>query len=95
MSAPVEIVLVYQSLLGIYGDRGNAMVLLKRLQWRGIEARLARLEKLQVWRVPSDAAQALAAMAERSMQLQATIQEGAITLSSSQGSVHVEPVRWK
>ena len=26
---------------------------------------------------------------------QATIQEGAITLSSTQGSVHVEPVRWK
>ena len=40
MSNPVEIVLIYQSLLGIYGDRGNAMVLLKRLQWRGIEATL-------------------------------------------------------
>ncbi len=44
MSAPVEIVLVYQSLLGIYGDRGNAMVLLKRLQWRGIEATLTQVE---------------------------------------------------
>ncbi|MFT3834378.1 MAG: glutamine amidotransferase [Micropruina sp.] len=44
MSAPVEIVLVYQSLLGIYGDRGNAMVLLKRLQWRGIEATLTPVE---------------------------------------------------
>ncbi len=44
MSAPVEIVLVYQSLLGIYGDRGNAMVLLKRLQWRGIEATLTVVE---------------------------------------------------
>ena len=43
-SAPVEIVLVYQSLLGIYGDRGNAMVLLKRLQWRGIEAKLTVVE---------------------------------------------------
>jgi hypothetical protein len=29
------------------------------------------------------------------MQLQATVQESAITLSSTQGSVHVEPVRWK
>ena len=26
-----KIVVVYQSLLGIYGDRGNAKVLLKRL----------------------------------------------------------------
>lgn len=41
---PVEIVLVYQSLLGIYGDRGNAMVLLKRLQWRGIDASLTIVE---------------------------------------------------
>ncbi|MFT3862329.1 type 1 glutamine amidotransferase [Micropruina sp.] len=44
MSNPVEIVLVYQSLLGIYGDRGNAMVLLKRLQWRGIDATLTVVE---------------------------------------------------
>ncbi|MFT3968907.1 MAG: glutamine amidotransferase [Micropruina sp.] len=44
MSAPVEIVLIYQSLLGIYGDRGNAMVLLKRLQWRGIDAILTMVE---------------------------------------------------
>lgn len=45
MSArPVEIVLVYQSLLGIYGDRGNATVLVKRLQWRGIEAKLTVVE---------------------------------------------------
>ncbi|MBK8445496.1 MAG: glutamine amidotransferase [Micropruina sp.] len=41
---PVEIVLVYQSLLGIYGDRGNATVLVKRLQWRGIEAKLTVVE---------------------------------------------------
>lgn len=44
MNAPVEIVLVYQSLLGIYGDRGNAMVLLKRLQWRGIDAKVTIVE---------------------------------------------------
>lgn len=44
MSAPVEIVLVYQSLLGIYGDRGNAAVLQKRLQWRGIDATVTTVE---------------------------------------------------
>lgn len=42
--APVEIVLVYQSLLGIYGDRGNATVLTKRLQWRGYDATLTVVE---------------------------------------------------
>ena len=44
MGAPVEIVLVYQSLLGIYGDRGNATVLAKRLQWRGYDATLTVVE---------------------------------------------------
>ena len=39
-----KIVVVYQSLLGIYGDRGNAKVLLKRLQWRGEPAELVDVE---------------------------------------------------
>jgi len=34
-------------------------------------------------------------LAERSMQLQATVQEGALTLSNSKDSVHLEVVRWK
>ncbi|WCM88606.1 YaeQ family protein [Acidovorax sp. NCPPB 3576] len=63
--------------------------------WKGIQTKLSRLEKLQVWRLPAEASQALAALAERSMQLQATVQEGALTLSSNLGSVHVEPERWK
>lgn len=41
---PVEIVLVYQSLLGIYGDRGNATVLRQRLVWRGIDAVVTEVE---------------------------------------------------
>jgi CobQ-like glutamine amidotransferase family enzyme len=49
--SPVEIVLVYQSLLGIYGDRGNAMVLRQRLAWRGIDATLTMVEPGDV--VPS------------------------------------------
>ena len=54
MSRPVKIVLVYQSLLGIYGDRGNAMVLAKRLEWRGIDSRLVIVEPGQP--VPEDGA---------------------------------------
>ena len=63
--------------------------------WRGIEGKLARLDKLQVWRIPAADAQALATLAERSMQLQATLQESVLTLSSTRGSVSVEPLRWK
>ena len=39
--------------------------------------------------------QALAALAERSMQLQATVQEGQLTLSGAAASVTLEPRRWK
>jgi uncharacterized protein YaeQ len=63
--------------------------------WRGIENKLSRLDRLQVWRLPHEAMPSLIAMAERSMQLQATVQDGALTLSSTQGSVHLEPQRWK
>ncbi|MFN3737353.1 YaeQ family protein [Hydrogenophaga sp.] len=63
--------------------------------WRGIETKLTRLDRLQVWRLPTEAAPALAALAERSMQLQATVMDGVLTLSSTQGSVSVEPLRWK
>jgi uncharacterized protein YaeQ len=63
--------------------------------WKGIETKLSRLEKLQVWRLPTASAQALAGLAERSMQLQATVHDGVLTLSSDRGSVSMEPVRWK
>jgi uncharacterized protein YaeQ len=63
--------------------------------WRGIETKLTRLDKLEVWRIPAEASQALGALAERSMQLQATIQDGNLLLSGGSGGVEVEPVRWK
>ena len=63
--------------------------------WKGLETKLARLDKLQVFRVPTEASQELARMAERSMQLQATVQDGALTLSDARTSVHIELARWK
>ena len=33
----VRIVSLYPDLLGTYGDGGNALVLSRRLEWRGIE----------------------------------------------------------
>jgi uncharacterized protein YaeQ len=63
--------------------------------WKGIETKLTRLDKLQVWRVPTERSQELAKLAERSMQLQATVQEGSVTFSSDKGSVHIELIRWK
>ena len=60
--------------------------------WKGIQTKLTRPRNLSVYQVPSDAAKALEALAERSMNVQATIQEGVLSLSSEKGSVDVEPV---
>ena len=63
--------------------------------WKGVENKLHKLHNLQVWRIPTEAAQQLAALAQRSMQLQATIQEGSLMLGDDKRHVDVEPVRWK
>jgi CobQ-like glutamine amidotransferase family enzyme len=39
----VRVGLVYPELLGTYGDRGNAVVLVQRLQWRGHDAELVEV----------------------------------------------------
>jgi uncharacterized protein YaeQ len=77
------------------GVRVYAYAASAELWWRGIAGRLTRLDKLEVWRFASADTQALAALAERSMQLQATVQDGALTLGSDRGSVQLEPQRLK
>jgi uncharacterized protein YaeQ len=63
--------------------------------WKGIETKLTRLDK------PAGLARAhrgvagLAKLAQRSMQLQATMQEGTLTLGDDKNTVDIEPVRWK
>ncbi len=63
--------------------------------WKGIANKLTRLDRLQVWRVPTESSQALAKLAQRSMQLQATIQENTLTLGDDKTTVSIEPIRWK
>ncbi len=63
--------------------------------WRGIESKLSRPQNLRVFRFPSDSAQQLGALARRSMQLQATIQEDVLTLGDGATSVDIEPRSWK
>jgi uncharacterized protein YaeQ len=60
-----------------------------------MEAKLSRPKNLRVYRIPTLASQALIPLAQRSMQLQATVQEGALTLSDDRNTVEIEPVRWK
>jgi len=63
--------------------------------WRGIETKISRPRNLSVYRIPSAASQTLASLAQRSMQLQATVQEGALMLADDKNSVEIEPLRWK
>ena len=63
--------------------------------WRGVEAKLSRPQNLSVFRLPTENAQALRSLAQRSMQLQATIQENTLMLGDGSISVNVEPQRWK
>ena len=43
MADPVRIALVFPSLLGTYGDGGNASVLAQRLRWRDIDAEVVEV----------------------------------------------------
>ncbi|GAA6141489.1 YaeQ family protein [Hydrogenophaga sp. 5NK40-0174] len=63
--------------------------------WKNLQNKVSRLDKLSIWCLPAEQSQALAELAERSMQIQATIQDGTLTISSALGSVLIEPTRLK
>ncbi|HUJ01828.1 MAG TPA: YaeQ family protein [Usitatibacter sp.] len=58
------------------------------LWWQAAGEALERQERLSVTEVPPEASRALAAMAGRSMRLQATIQEGDALVTDGSTSVH-------
>ncbi len=57
--------------------------------WAGIQNKVARLRNLQVWQIPHPEIQALARFADRSMQLQVTVQEGQIWIGNGDDSVEL------
>ncbi len=60
--------------------------------WAGMAGKLARLNNLQVWQIPAAQSQALATLAERSMQLQVTVQEGSVWVGNGRAdSVEIQP----
>ena len=61
--------------------------------WKGIETKLTRARNLTVWQIPSDQSQALAALAQRTMELQVTVQDGAIWVGDGERSIEVAPMR--
>jgi uncharacterized protein YaeQ len=63
--------------------------------WAGVQAKLARLANLTVWQVPAPQSQELARLAARSMQLQFTVQDGALWVGNGDRSLEVHPVALK
>ena len=63
--------------------------------WEQIKNKAARLDQLQIFYINPEEVQALGKLAERSMQLQCTIQEEQIWLADQQSSVQVHLDAWK
>jgi uncharacterized protein YaeQ len=63
--------------------------------FKGVEGKISRLDKLQVFNIESEQSRALAALASRSMQLQATVQEGSLMIGNGKETVQIDPIKWK
>lgn len=61
--------------------------------WSGIETKITRARNLSVWQVSADQSQQLATLAQRTMQLQVTVQDGAVWVGNGERSVEVAPLR--
>lgn len=59
--------------------------------WSQTGSRVDRAKNLKVINIPAEASQALAALAQRTMQLQCTIQDGQIWLGANENMVLIEP----
>lgn len=91
MSAELTIVHLYPDLLRTYGDRGNVLALTRRLEWRGIEARVVPVDRGSDWPQSPDLVfigggsdrvqRALSGEVERrTSEIAAAIEEGAVVL---------------
>ncbi len=61
--------------------------------WASMAEKLAKVRNLIVWQIPPEHTQALAALVDRTMTLQITVQDSVITVDSGEKSVEVAPVR--
>jgi uncharacterized protein YaeQ len=61
--------------------------------WKGLEGKLTRARNLTVWQVPALQSGALASLAQRTMELQVTVQDGAIWIGDGKHSIEVAPRR--
>ena len=62
--------------------------------WSQLATKVERQEKLTVLFIPEAQSRALAELADRTMRLSCSIQDGHLMISSDKGAVTVEPVKW-
>ncbi|MFY8215507.1 MAG: YaeQ family protein [Chthoniobacterales bacterium] len=60
--------------------------------WKNIETKVSRARNLTVWQIPAHQSEALALLAQRTMELQVTVQDGAIWVGDGKRSIEVAPV---
>lgn len=61
--------------------------------WDGLVNKVSRASNLTVWQIPTEQSQALAALAQRSMQLQVTVQDGTVWVNDGAQTVEITPQR--
>jgi uncharacterized protein YaeQ len=61
--------------------------------WAAIASKLTRARNIDVWQIAASESRALAELAQRSMQLQISIQDGTAFIGDGQRSVEVSPLR--
>lgn len=61
--------------------------------WSGIANKVARASNVHVWQVDAAQSQALAALAQRTMQLQVSVQDGTAWVGDGERSVEITPHR--
>ncbi|OZI61033.1 YaeQ family protein [Bordetella genomosp. 11] len=78
-----------QVLIYCYGGHAS------QIWWEGVRDRVARARNLKVINLPAQEAQALGALAERTMSLDLNVQDGEVFVTSDAGSVVVVPETWR
>ena len=75
----------------IYCYSGNSA----SIWWEQNSSALAKIRNLTVLNIATENSKALAQLAQRNMQLQATIQDGAIWMADNESNVEVTPEVWQ
>ncbi|MGC1495412.1 MAG: YaeQ family protein [Sulfitobacter sp.] len=75
----------------IYSNGGNPA----DMWWSKIQNSTTRFDNLSVVNLAQDETKQLAELADRSMQMQVNIQEGAVMVSVGDNIVYVNPMEWK